>query len=639
METSEKIKTIPHRPGVYIMKDREGAIIYIGKAKDLQKRVSSYFTRTIDHPKLESLVQSIESIDTVITDNEVEALILESNLVRKHKPKFNIELKDNQKYPFIKITNEPYPRIVKTRIRTDDSSLYFGPYPNVKYMNRTIKTITDIFPIIRCKRKFDAGRGGLTGTACMNYYLGKCVCPYINEVSREEYARLVDQVVLFLKGQNTQLLGAIKKEMLRESREKRFERAIQLRERYRAIRTVLDDQKITSMKGENEDIFGVAQAGEACCVTLLTRRDGKIVGKRDFVIEGGTGEEDVLDQFLSLYYQEPERAAVEPAPDTGGPGGVALPAPEAGGASHAASARVAEAPGEVPDAILLPFELEPADAVRELLKQRYGKTVAVTVPRRGAKKRLVELARTNAFHKIREELFRYDSEKAAGALKAVLELESPPVSIEAFDISTTLGNLPVASMVRFSKGLPDRKGYRHFKIRFSEGQNDVEMMKEVVARRYQRLLNEGKPLPDLVLVDGGVPQVNAAREVFDALGLGSLPLIGLAKREEEIFRHGRQEPIVLERGNEALRLLMAVRNEAHRFANTYHLKLRAKESIASRLLTIPGIGKELAKTITAAVDDLSGIASPEELAKLPGIGKKRAELVYRILKETTLKEE
>jgi excinuclease ABC subunit C len=455
----------------------------------------------------------------------------------------------------------------------------------------------------------------------MNYHLGKCVCPYINEVSREEYARLVGQVVLFLKGQNTQLLGTIKKEMLRESREKRFERAIQLRERFRAIKTVLDDQKITSMKGENEDIFGVAQAGEACCVTLLTKRDGKIVGKRDFVIEGGTGEEDVLDQFLSLYYQGPEREDAGPAQ------------------AHAAASLTSAESSDVPDTILIPFDLEPADAVRDLLKQRYGKTVTVTVPRRGSKKRLVELARTNAFHKIREELFRYDPEKAGEALKTVLGLERSPGSIEAFDISTTLGNLSVASMVRFSKGLPDRKSYRHFKIRFSEGQNDVEMMKEVVARRYQRIRNEGKPLPDLVLVDGGVPQVNAAKEVFDALELGSLPLIGLAKREEEIFRHGRTEPIVLERGSEALRLLMAVRNEAHRFANAYHLKLRAKESIASRLQTIPGIGKELTKAIIAAVDDLSIVASPQELAKIPGIGMKRAELVFRLLKENTQKEE
>jgi excinuclease ABC subunit C len=292
----------------------------------------------------------------------------------------------------------------------------------------------------------------------------------------------------------------------------------------------------------------------------------------------------------------------------------------------------------VPDAILLPFEIEPADAVRDLLKQRYGKTVAVTVPRRGPKKRLVELARTNAFHKIGEELFRYDSAKAAEALKTVLDLERPPGSIEAFDISTTLGNLSVASMVRFSEGLPDRKSYRHFKIRFSEGQNDVEMMKEVVARRYQRLLNEGKPLPDLVLVDGGVPQVNAAREVLETLELGSLPLIGLAKREEEIVRYGSNEPIVLERGSEALRLLMAIRNEAHRFANAYHLKLRARESIASRLQTIPGIGRELTKAIVAAVDDLSGVASPEELAKIPGIGMKRAALVYKILKENAPKE-
>lgn len=632
METSEKIRAIPHKPGVYIMKDRVGEIIYIGKAKDLQRRVSSYFNRAIDHPKLASLVQAVECVDTVITDNEVEALILESNLVRKHKPKYNIELKDNQKYPYIKITRERYPRILKTRIRTRDSSLYFGPYPNVKYVNRTIKTITDIFPVIRCKRKFDPGRGGAASSACMNYHLGKCVCPYIHEVAPEEYARLIDQVVLFLKGQNTRLLGAIRMEMLKAARERRYERAIQLRERYRAIKSVLDDQKITSMKGENEDIFGTAQAGETCCVTLLLRRDGKIVGKRDFVVEEALGEEHVLEQLLGRFYEDREEPVGE---EKALRESAFSPAPPAARKEPAALHR---AEG-LPDAILLPFEIELAEAVRDLLKQRYGKSVTIAVPRKGAKKRLVELASKNALHKLREQIFRYDPAKAAGALKTALGLPKAPESIEAFDVSTTLGDLSVASMVRFSKGVPDRKSYRRFRIRFTEGQNDVEMMKEVIGRRYQRLLNEGKPLPDLVLVDGGAPQVNAARDVFDSLGISSLPLIGLAKKEEEIFRHGRREPVVLERGDDALRLLMAVRNEAHRFANAYHLKLRAKESIASRLLAIPGIGKELAKAILSAVGDLNGLSSPEELAKIPGVGKKRAELVYRILKESALKGE
>ena len=607
MDILEKIRTISSKPGVYVMKDAGGGIIYIGKAKNLRKRVSSYFHKRPDLPRLAALVQGVSDIETVITDNEVEALILESNLIRKHKPRFNIELKDNQKYPYIKITDEPYPRIVKTRIRTDDSSLYFGPYPNVKYINRTIRTITDIFPIIRCKRSFGAKTGGgketgarglgVRGSVCMAYYLGKCVCPYVHEVPREEYARLVDQVVLFLKGRNADLLKNIKKEMLLESREKKFERAIQLRDRYNAVEAILGDQKITSLKGENEDIVGIAAAGDRCCVTVLSRRDGKIIGKRDFLLGSGTGEQDVVEQFLVLYYQDP---------------------------------------ASLPDAVLLPFPIENPDTLRDFFQSVHGKEVEVTAPQKGQKRRLVEMAGKNASQKLREELFRYDPQKAGDALKARLGLERAPAVIEAFDISTTLGALSVASMVRFYGGLPDRKGYRRFRIRYAEGQNDVEMIKEAVGRRYQRLLNEGKPLPDLVLIDGGDPQVNGAKEVLDSLGAGGLAVIGLAKRQEEIHVPGAKEAVVLEKNDDALRVLMAVRNEAHRFANAYHLRLRGKEALMSRLMAVPGIGEERAKSILSTIEDLSRVPSREELRSIKGIGEKRAGLIREILQDGTV---
>ena len=423
MQLKEKIKNLPRKSGVYIMKDRAGEIIYIGKAKDINKRVSSYFQKKLSERKTEVLLSHIASVESIITDNEIEALILESNLIKKHKPRFNIELKDNQKYPYIKITDEKFPRLVKTRIKKDDSALYFGPYPNVKYINRTIKTITDIFPIRRCNKK----PGKKKGSPCMNYYLGKCSCPILNESDNGEYKRLVEQAVLFLKGQNTQLLSYIKKEMEKDAHNLEFEKAIQLRERYTALKKILEDQKITTRGKENEDIFGIAHAGEISNVTVLIQRDGKIIGKSDFTVRNLSGNGDVLEQFLDLYYNESS---------------------------------------DPPDTVLLPFDVQGIDTLKSYLKHKYSKTVSFTVPRKGMKKRLVDLACKNAFQKLEEDLYQYNPQNALEALKNTLKMKHVPHYIEAFDVATLLGNFSVASMVRFHHGMPDKKNYRRFKIRF-----------------------------------------------------------------------------------------------------------------------------------------------------------------------------
>lgn len=582
---------IPKKPGIYLMKNKDNEVIYIGKAKNLHKRVSSYFNKRVGGKTL-SLIQNVTSIDTILTDNEVEALILESNLVREYKPKFNIELKDNNRYPYIKITNEKFPRMLKTRIKKDDGALYFGPYPGVKAINRNLKTITDIFPIRRCKYKIEQ-KG--SGTPCLNYYLKKCICPIFEKVEEGSYRDLVHQVVLFLKGQNTYLLNHLKREMEKEAKDQRFEQAISLRERYLALKKILEEQKMTTDRGENEDIIGLANWDETYSFVVLVKRDGKIIGKRDYRIKNWFSKGEVLEQFLEQFYENNS---------------------------------------DIPKRILLPFDIESRVVLKNYFKRKYNKNVDFTVPEKGLKKKLVVLACKNAQQKIDEEIYRYDPVKATETIRDAFKLSKQPKSIEAFDVATILGDHSVAAMVRFSDGLPEKKNYRRYRIRYVERQNDIEMIKEAVARRYQRLLNENSPLPDLILVDGGKPQVNGTLEVLKTLNLSHIPVLGLAKQYEDVYTPEAEDPITLEKGNDALRLLMAIRNEAHRFANTYHIKLRTREALNSKLKSIPGIGDALANSIISSLNTMGSDLSIDTLKSIRGIGSKRAQEVLRVLNES-----
>ena len=586
METKKQISGIPGSAGVYIMKNNAGKIVYIGKAINLRRRVGSYFQKTPSDEKTAALVRSVETVETIITDNETEALMLESNLIKKHRPKYNIELKDNQKYPYIKVTSEKYPRIIKTRIRKNDGALYFGPYTSAKAINRTIRTITELFPIRRCSTRLDDRS---RGQPCLNYHLGRCEGPCRGSVDKAYYDRLVHEVVLFLRGQNGELLNRLKEEMKAEADGRRFERALALKERYQALEKLLGEQKVTTPGKENEDIIGTARRGHTYSIVLLKKRNGKIIGKADWIVQSEMGRETALEEFLDLYYEDKE---------------------------------------DVPEYILLPFEVENAHITAAFLRERHKRRVGILVPKRGVKRKLTALASKNALQRLEEEFYRYDPADAAVALKTALGLERAPTNIEAFDISTILGHYPVASMVRFSNGRPDKRSYRKYRIRYS-GINDVAMMEEVVARRYQRLLNEKKQLPDLVLVDGGVPQSNAARRVLRSLGIGEIPVAGLAKREEVVFIPGRKSAVVMEDRNPALRLLMAVRNEAHRFAHDYQKNLRIREGLKSSLMAIPGIGPGLAGRILSELGDRE--ITVDTLGSINGIGRKKAFSVYRSL--------
>jgi excinuclease ABC subunit C len=377
-----------------------------------------------------------------------------------------------------------------------------------------------------------------------------------------------------------------------QARNQRFERAIELRERHNALTHLLSEQKITTEAGGNEDIIGIAYGEDICTITVLKRRDGKIIGKNDYTIYDAIGLGSVLEQFIPIYYEDA---------------------------------------ADLPQKILLSEDIEDPTTFRSYLGKKFGKSIQIQVPKKGLNKRLVQLACRNARQKREEELYILDSEAALEKLKIILHLSSELKKIEAFDIATTLGKHSVASMVRFTMGKPDKKNYRKYRIKYVEEPNDVEMIKEVVARRYQRLLNEKKPLPDLVLVDGGRQQVRGAREILDNLGLRRIPVIGLAKKHEDIHIPERTRPILLEKRNEALRLLMAIRDEAHRFANSYHIGLRSKSTLLTRLKSVRGIGDSLALNILAIIETSEDQVTLDMLQSIKGLGSKRATAVYRAI--------
>ena len=590
----EKIKRLPSKPGIYMMKSKDNKIIYIGKAKNLKNRVSSYFQASHSYnEKTNTLVSLIDDIDIMITDNELEALILENNLIKRYKPRFNIELKENERYPYIKITKEKFPRITKTRIKKDDGSIYFGPYPGVRAINNTLKTITEIFPVRRCNRNLENRQDY---QPCLNYYLGKCKSPCSGKISEEQYKELVNQVVLFLRGKKKSLITNLKNDMAEASRSLNFEYALELRDRLKAIETILREQKITYQGEKNSDIIGIESSGDFVHITILVRRNDRIIGKKDYDFDSMLSEKEILEQFLERYYLETD---------------------------------------DIPQTIILPFLTENSDLIAKYISEKTEGEVEITIPRNKVESSLVGMANKNAMYRIREKQFEYNPEDSLSALKRILNLSKVPTIIEGFDVATLLGTLSVASMVTFKNGIPYKKGYRRFKIRYENGQNDVEMIKEAVARRYQRLLNENRELPDLILIDGGIPQVNGAKEILTKLNL-DIPIVGLAKKEENIFVPERKEPIILPKNDSALRLLMAVRDEAHRFANAYHLRLREREKISSELEKIRGIGKKKAIQILSNIEKSSNSISIENLEKIPYIGKKFAPQVYNVLK-TVLK--
>lgn len=601
MFNPERIASFPERPGVYIMKDKRGKVIYVGKAVSLKHRVRSYFQSSKNLPiKVASMVPRIEDIEYIVTDSEVEALILECNLIKFHRPKYNILLRDDKQYPYIKITlNEKFPRLLVVRRVKKDGARYFGPYANAGAMREAIDVIRKIFPIRSCKK--DLSQVPLKERPCLNFHIKRCLAPCQANIIENDYNDIIRNIIMFLEGKQQTLIDRLREKMEKAAENLDFEWAAVLRNQILALEKVLEKQKIVSADMSDKDVIAMARGFDIVCAQVFFVREGKLVEREPFILKNTEGVErkEILASFIKQFY---------------------------------------DSASFIPREIIVEEEIEDLPIIEEWLTQKKGSKVSITIPRRGEKKKLAEMVAENArdFLDHRESIEnreRMKNRKAMEELKTYLNLEDLPRRIEAFDISNTQGTELVASMVVFEEGSPKKEDYRKFKIKTVEGPNDFESMKEAVSRRFKRAL-EGdekfKDLPDLLLIDGGKGQLKYAREALRELNLEYIPTIGLAKEFEHIFVEGKDDPIILPRDSEALYLVQRVRDEAHRFAITFHRQLRDKRNLHSVLEDIPGIGKVRRLALLNALGSIDGIkeASVDELSKVPGMNRKAAEAVY-----------
>lgn len=592
-ELAERLSALPPKPGVYLMKNAKGEVIYVGKAASLRNRVRSYFgSRRGMDGKTRELVEHIADFEVIRTDTPTEALILENELIKRYQPKYNVMLRDDKSYPYIRITKEPFPRVISTRRVVRDGSRYFGPYTSASSVHRTLDLLKRLFPYRPCDIQ-------ITGDAprpCLYYHIGRCLGPCIGAVNQAEYQEVIDKVVLFLEGRAEELLPEMRAEMNQAAESLDFERAARLRDEIRAIEHVLEQQKIVSGTMRTFDVLAVAQgAGGDAAVQVATIRRGKMLGSEYFMLRGARIDDSpsqLLTSFVSQFYQE-----------------------------------AALVPGE----LVLQHPLEDAEVVQEWLVERRGGPVRLTVPKRGERRRLVEMVAKSAQDNLEQDRVRWlnDEQRMTAAMTELgdaLGLEKMPRRIECFDISTLQGTNSVGSMVVFEDGKPAKSDYRRFGIKSVDGQNDFAMMQEVIRRRFKRasredVTEEWRTLPDLVIVDGGKGQLNAALEVLAELEV-SVPIVGLAKENEELFLPGRSEPVVLPRDAQALFLVQRIRDEAHRFAVGFHRQRRRRATMRSALDEIKGVGPARRRALLKTFGSVARIraASVEELAAVPGIG-------------------
>ncbi len=584
------LKTFPDKPGVYIMKNANKKIIYIGKAKNLKKRVHSYFQNKQKDPKTISLVSNINTIDYIVTDNEMEALILESNLIKKHKPKYNIMLKYGSGYPWIKVTvNENFPRVFKTRYRYNDGAKYFGPYVSGRILYEHVNVIHTLFPLKKCNRKLPLDLS--KHKPCFNYHIKRCSGACVGKIDEETYKKdYIDKVLLFLSGKYRELIRVLEEKMGEASSNLQFEKAAKLRDSVDVVKEVQQKQKVYIDESSDLDILGFFKFEDLIAISLLHIRQGKLIGKETFQFDYNQNTDELLEDFVVRYYQDADF---------------------------------------VPPEVLIGKTLESSELLNQFLTKSRGKKSCLTVPKIGQKRDLVIMANKNAKFSYKAEKKMTDKEITLVKLKNILGLDKEPRRIEGFDIGNLLGKTSYASCVSFFNGKPDKKNYRIFGIKSVDKPNDYESMREAVARRYQRLKNEEKEMPDLILIDGGKGQLNAAKSMLDALEL-DIPICSLAKKEEEIFQPNKSKSIKLEKNNDALRLLQSVRDEAHRFCNTFHKKQRDKKSLASILDKIDGVGEKRRKTLYKNFKTLDKIktASIDELEKVGNIPRNIARNIY-----------
>lgn len=601
----EKIRNLPTNPGVYIYKNDKKKIIYIGKAINLRNRVRSYFQsgKHFD-AKTKALVNHIDDLEFIVTNTEAEALILEDTLIKEYKPRYNIMLRDDKSYPYIRITNEEFPRIFPTRKVVRDGSKYFGPYTDVKNMKRILRLIQSIFRIRTCKLKLTEesikqGKFRL----CLDYQIKKCDGPCEAKILREQYLANVRNATQVINGKTSEVEKYLLKKMDELAEELKFEQAAYFRNQYLLLRDYSANQKIVTVEPIDRDVFAIAKEGEFVCSLVFTIREGKLIGKQHFIFRNDSNISDgkILQLTLEKWYLESEF---------------------------------------VPDEILLPFEPDDKEFIEMYLNEKKGKSVPIQVPKIGDKRKIVRLAYENAQIQLKEHILA-TSKKDAELPKKILIMQKdlglpkPPRKIECFDNSHIQGSELVSSLVVFKDTKPLKSEYRKFKIKTVNKNDDFAAMRETVFRRYKRLLQEGEELPDLVIIDGGKGQLNIALEIFRQLQIDTkVPLISIAKRLEEIFSPSRNEPLMLARNSPTLQLIQQIRDEAHRFAIEYHRKLRQKRTIDSKLLHIKGVGPKTVQKLLTAFGSINEIKKKkiEEISEI--VGKSIAEKVVESLNKS-----
>lgn len=596
----QRLASFPEKPGVYIMKDENGKIIYVGKAVSLKHRVRSYFQSPKNQPvKVASMVAKIDDIEYIVTDTEVEALILECNLIKYHRPRYNILLRDDKQYPYIKITvNEPYPRLLVVRRIKKDGAKYFGPYANTGAMREAIDVIRRIFPLRTCKR--DLSVVPLKERPCLNYHIKRCLAPCQGHISREDYDEIIENVIMFLEGRKETLVNLLKKKMNIAAQNLNFEKAATYRDWIISLEKILEKQKIVSTSMEDRDVIAMARGNDIACIQVFFVREGKLLEREPYILKSTDGvvRQEILTSFIKQFYAE---------------------------ASF------------IPKEIIVHEDFYDKETIAQWLSKEKGSKVKIFVPQRGEKRKLAEMVSENAIayleqYESKEEAKETKNQKALEGLRKHLNLTKLPKRIEGFDISNIQGRQSVASMVVYENGDFVKEEYRKFRIKSVEGANDFESMKEVIYRRFKRgLSGDGKfsKLPDLLLIDGGKGQLNFALKALYKLGL-DIPTVSIAEETDFLFIQGKNDPIILPKGSEALYLVQRIRDEAHRFALTFHRSLRTKKAIRSVLEDIPGIGKVRRKALLDSFGSIDKIkrASVEELAVVSGMNKKAAEAVY-----------
>ncbi len=598
MDLKAKLKSLPEKPGVYMMKDSQGKIIYVGKAKSLKNRVRSYFQDTLPpDPKQKALIKKITDFDLLVADSEMEALILESNLIKEYKPRYNVNLKDDKRYPYLKVTTgEDFPRILVVRRVKKDQAKYFGPYTNVRGMRQTLRLLRKIFPVRSCNFVLPSKK---KHRLCLDYHIKRCPGPCEGLVQKDEYQEMIKDVCLFLSGKNTALIKELKRKMEKAAKVERYEEAARIRDQITSLESVMQRQKVVETEGKDRDIIALSQEGKDISVTTLQIRDGVMIGHQNFhlVVSTKTNPGEILSNFLRRYYMHSPL---------------------------------------IPQQIILPSDPDDSEMIQKWLKQIRGGKVEFLTPQKGKKYKLLEMAERNS-KLLLDELILQKKERKKKVSESVLilqkdlYLEKAPSEIAGIDISNIGGKDAVGSLVYFSDGKPRKSEYRKFKIKTVLRQDDFAMISEVVKRYFGSLIEKKKSFPDLVLIDGGKGQLSLALRGLDALGIRNQKIMALAKRIDEIFLPGKPEALMIKKDSPSLKLLKRIRDEAHRFAISYHKLLRKKRTVASELDKIAGVGEKRRKSLLTKFGSVKRIteATLEDLMQTDSITKKTAQEIYK----------